>query len=65
MLDSDRKADLVVKAIGWVLETLNLRYLWNVQGGSSSKQLNLMVCGVGGSPGLELKIGATSPYIAW
>lgn len=53
MVDSDRRAGWVVKAIGWVLEMVNLRYLWNVQGELSSKQLNLMVCDLGGSSGLE------------
>lgn len=59
MVVSDRRADLVVKAIGWVLEMFNSRYLWNIQGELSSKQLNLMGCILGGSSGLELKIGET------
>lgn len=53
MIDNDRRVDLVVKAIGWVLEMLNLRYLWDIQGERSSKQLSLMVCDLGGSSGLE------------
>lgn len=43
----------------------NSRYLWDIQGDRSSKQLNFMVCGLGGSYGLELKTGETSAYIAW
>lgn len=53
MVDSDRRADLVVKAIRWVFEMLNLRYLWNIQRELFSKQLNLTVCDLGGSSGLE------------
>lgn len=64
MVNSDRREDLVVKAIVWGL-MFNLRYLWSIQGELSSKLLNLMACGLGGSSGLELKIGETSAYIAW
>lgn len=39
LVDSDRRADLVVKAIGWVL-MFNLRYVQNIQGKLSSKLLN-------------------------
>lgn len=64
MADSERRVDLVVKSIGWVL-MFNLRYLKNIQRELFGKLLNLMVCGSGGSSGLELKIGETSAYFAW
>lgn len=54
----------MVKAIDCVL-MFNLRYLWNIQGERYSKLLNLMVCGLGRSSGLELKIGETSVYTVW
>ena len=43
MADSERRVDLVVKAIGWVL-MFNLRYLKNIQRELFGKLLNLMVC---------------------
>lgn len=64
MVDSNRRADLVVKAIGWILEMFNSRYLWNIKGELSSKQLNLMGCSQGRSSGLELKIDDKEAYNA-
>lgn len=59
MVDSNRRVDLVLKAIVWVLEMFNSRYLWNIQRELSSRQLDLMGCSLGRGSGLELKIGET------
>lgn len=53
-----------MKAIGWILEMFNSRYLWNIKGELSSKQLNLMGCSQGRSSGLELKIDDKEAYNA-